>query len=202
MANHCTLSRTSDSGSIFWNDINVLEDRRQTVRERLVIFTPQDFGLYRPNQLPKWCSSIIAQMNRQIGSKTVDAKAIVENLAFTKVQSLTPIAKNGLGTYCRRNAVSEFGLHGLMRSSIGWYCRWTYRWLIFGAKQIFTFAFWIEKTVVILSTYRGTMWIRFAPHMAIIAKRGIDGKEPAEGNRIRTRKNPIKKFDRELRLVV
>jgi ABC-type multidrug transport system ATPase subunit len=97
-AGKSTLMRTiatlqdPDSGSIFLDDINVLEDK-QTVRERLG-YLPQDFGLY-PRINAEVMLDHIAQM-KGIGSKS-ERKAIVENLLH-KVNLYTH-RKKGLGTY-------------------------------------------------------------------------------------------------------
>lgn len=97
-AGKSTLMRTiatlqdPDSGSIFLDDINVIEDK-QTVRERLG-YLPQDFGLY-PRINAEVMLDHIAQM-KGIGSKS-ERKAIVENLLH-KVNLYTH-RKKGLGTY-------------------------------------------------------------------------------------------------------
>jgi ABC-type multidrug transport system ATPase subunit len=97
-AGKSTLMRTiatlqdPDSGSIFLDEINVLEDK-QTVRERLG-YLPQDFGLY-PRINAEVMLDHIAQM-KGIGSKS-ERKAIVENLLH-KVNLYTH-RKKGLGTY-------------------------------------------------------------------------------------------------------
>jgi ABC-2 type transport system ATP-binding protein len=97
-AGKSTLMRTiatlqdPDSGTIFLDDINVIEDK-QAVRERLG-YLPQDFGLY-PRINAEVMLDHIAQM-KGIGSKS-ERKALVENL-LQKV-NLYSHRKKGLGTY-------------------------------------------------------------------------------------------------------
>jgi len=96
-AGKSTLMRTiatlqdPDSGTIFLDDINVIEDK-QAVRERLG-YLPQDFGLY-PRINAEVMLDHIAQM-KGIGSKS-DRKALVESLLH-KV-NLYKDRKKGLGT--------------------------------------------------------------------------------------------------------
>jgi ABC-2 type transport system ATP-binding protein len=97
-AGKSTLMRTiatlqdPDSGTIFLDDINVIEDK-QAVRERLG-YLPQDFGLY-PRINAEVMLDHIAQM-KGIGSKS-DRKALVETLLH-KV-NLYKDRKKGLGTF-------------------------------------------------------------------------------------------------------
>jgi ABC-2 type transport system ATP-binding protein len=97
-AGKSTLMRTiatlqdPDSGTIFLDDINVIEDK-QAVRERLG-YLPQDFGLY-PRINAEVMLDHIAQM-KGIGSKS-DRKALVESLLH-KV-NLYKDRKKGLGTF-------------------------------------------------------------------------------------------------------
>jgi ABC-2 type transport system ATP-binding protein len=97
-AGKSTLMRTiatlqdPDSGTIFLDDINVIEDK-QAVRERLG-YLPQDFGLY-PRINAEVMLDHIAQM-KGIGSKS-DRKALVVSLLH-KV-NLYKDRKKGLGTF-------------------------------------------------------------------------------------------------------
>lgn len=97
-AGKSTLMRTiatlqdADSGSIFLDDINVLEDK-QSVRERLG-YLPQDFGLY-PRINAETMLDHIAQM-KGIGNKS-ERKELVASL-LQKV-NLFKDRKKGLGTF-------------------------------------------------------------------------------------------------------
>ncbi len=97
-AGKSTLMRTiatlqdADTGSVFLDDINVLEEKQQ-IREKLG-YLPQDFGLY-PRINAEVMLDHIAQM-KGIGNKA-ERKELVANL-LQKV-NLFKDRKKGLGTY-------------------------------------------------------------------------------------------------------